>query len=177
MVLIIAAFLANLGLISYRFLRFTPPVRKSDPLYLAILAGCLLADLVASCGFYVLIHTPAAHIRSYSLIITLLSLLAAVALIGKFAFYREGTRPAQRLLAWASSVLVMVSLYLLFGSIAFFSKVIQDTNFILVAYLFIPAMMLTILWINTAYDSWDFAERSDPLRDRLSGASEQSTRS
>ena len=163
---VIAAFLLNFGLVSFRFLRFAPPVRRTEPLYVAILAGCLAADFLASYGFYTMIQTQAGHIRSYSLIITVLSLLAAAALIGKFAFHRENAGASQRLLAWASSVAVMTSLYLLFGSIAYFSKVIQDTNFIVLAQLFIPAMMLTILWINTAYDSWDFAERGDVIGGR-----------
>ena len=159
---VIAAFLANLGLISLRFLRFVPPVRKSDPLYLAVLFGGLAADLLASYGFYELILTQGAHIRNYSLIITPLSLVAAAALIGKFAFSREGGRPVRRLGSWLSSVLVVISLYALFGSIAFFSKVIQDTNIIQLTCLFIPAVMLIVLWINTGYDAWDYAETGDP---------------
>jgi hypothetical protein len=45
--------------------------------------------------------------------------------------------------------------------------VIQDTNIIQLAYLFIPAMMLTILWTTTAYDAWDFAERGEAGRGRV----------
>ncbi|MBM3548664.1 MAG: hypothetical protein FJX54_17090 [Alphaproteobacteria bacterium] len=177
MIFIVAAFLANLGLVSFRFQHFVPPVKKSDPLYVSILTGCLAADLVASYGFYELIQTQGAHIRSYSLIITTLALLAAVALIGKFSFSREGARPARRFGSWLSSMLVVVSLYALFGSIAYFSKVIQDTKIMQLAYLFIPAVMLIVLWINTGYDAWDYADSPDIERRRLLAEHRAETRS
>lgn len=166
MIYILAALLVNLALTSIRSWRFKPPVAWTDRRYLAVLVGGLLSDLVASYGFLALVRQPPAQIRSYSLIITLLALLAAAALIGKFAFLRDGLPTVQRLRGWIAAVMVTVSLYALFGSIAYFSKVIQDTNFASLTYLFIPAVMLTILWVNTAYDAWDFAERRNQLRPR-----------
>ncbi len=125
---ILAALLASLGLTTIRFWRFTPPVPRTSPAYL--------------------------------------SLLAAVTLIAKFAFLRDGSPTSQRLRGWLAAVAVTISLYLLFGSIAYYAKVIQDTNFASLTYLFVPAVMLIILWVNTAYDAWDFAERRNQLLPR-----------
>ncbi|MBL8691365.1 MAG: hypothetical protein JNL04_19820 [Rhodospirillaceae bacterium] len=170
MTYIIAALLTSLGLTTIRFWRFTPPVPRMSPAYLTLLIGGLLSDLVASWGFLVLIRQPPAQIRHYSLIITLLSLFAAVTLIVKFAFLRDGSPALQRLRGWLAAVAVTVSLYLLFGSIAYYAKVIQDTNFASLTYLFVPAVMLIILWVNTAYDAWDFAERRNQLLPRPTNA-------
>lgn len=169
---ILAGLLANLGLTSLRFLRFEPPVRRTDPRYLALLIGALLSDLLATYGLHLLIRQPPSQIRSYSLTITLLSLLAAAALIFKFAFLREGPPRRQKLFGWGAAIVVTIALYLLFGSIAYFAKVIQDTNIISLHYVFIPAVMLIILWVNTAYDSWDFADRRNQFRARPHDAGE-----
>lgn len=96
----------------------------------------------------------------------MLSLFAAVALIVKFAFLRDGSPALQRVRGCLAAVAVTVSLYLLFGSIAYYAKMIQDTNFASLTYLFVPAVMLIILWVNTAYDAWDFAERRNQLLPR-----------
>ena len=163
MAYVLAALLAHLVLTSIRIWRFAPPVARSDRRYLALLGCGLLADLVASYGFLVLIRQPPAQIKHYSLIIAGLSLLAAVALIGKFAFLRDGAPARQRARGWIATVTVIVTLYLLFGSIAYYAKVIQDTNFASLTFLFVPGVMLVILWVNTAYDAWDYAERRNQL--------------
>ena len=172
MIYVLAALLVNLALTTVRFWRFKPPVLRSNPRYLALLGCGLVADLVASYGFLLLIRQPPAQIRHYNLIITGLSLLAAVALIGKFAFLRDGAPALQRVRGWVSSVTVIVTLYLLFGSIAYYAKVIQDTNFALLTYLVIPGVMLVILWVNTAYDAWDYSERRNQLLPRPPGAAQ-----
>lgn len=160
MLFIVGAFLAYLALISYRGFVFVPPVPAHERRYRLVLAGCLIADLTAAYGFYVLVRETPSQIGNYTLIVTALALLAAVAIIAKFAFPRERSAPYRRLSAWALSVLVTSVLYLLFGSISYYAKIVRDTN-LSVAYLFIPAVMLAILWINTVYDHWDSAERSE----------------
>lgn len=160
MLFIVGAFLAYLALISYRGSVFVPPVPAHERRYRLVLAGCLIADLTAAYGFYVLVRETPSQIGNYTLIVTALALLAAVAIIAKFAFPRERSAPYRRLSAWALSVLVTSVLYLLFGSISYYAKIVRDTN-LSVAYLFIPAVMLAILWINTVYDHWDSAERSE----------------
>ena len=158
---IVAAFLAYLALISYRGFVFVTPVPAHERRYRLVLAGCLTADLMAAYGFYALIRETPAQIGNYTLIVTALALLAAVAIIVKFAFPRERTAPYRRLSAWALTVLMTSVLYLLFGSISYYAKIVRDSNLGSVAYLFIPAVMLAILWINTIYDHWDSAERSE----------------
>lgn len=170
MIFIIAALVANLGFATIRFWLFKPPVQRTNPRYLTLLASGLVADVIASYGFLVLISQPPAQIKHYSLIITGLSLLAAAALIGKFAFLREGAPALQRLRGWISATTVIVTLYLLFGSIAYYAKVIQDTNLASLTYLFIPGVMLVILWVNTAYDAWDYAERRNQFLPPPAGA-------
>ena len=105
----LAALLANLVLTSIRVWRFTPPIARSDGRYLALLACGLLADVIASYGFLALIRQPPAQIKHYGLIIAGLSLLAAVALIVKFAFLRDGAPALQRLRGWISTVTVIVT--------------------------------------------------------------------
>lgn len=161
MVYIIAAFLAYLALIAYRAIAFVPPVPGRELRFHLALAGCLAADLTASYGFWQLIREIPAQMRNYTLIVTALALLAAGAIIAKFAFPRERSARSGRLSAWALAVLVTSVLYLLFGSISYYSKIVRDSNLGAVADLFIPAIMLVVLWINTIYDHWDSAERSD----------------
>lgn len=161
MLFVVAAFSAYFVLVSYRALALTPPVSSRAWRLHVVLAGSLIADLVASYGFYQLIGETPAQIRHYSLIVTVLALLAAVAIVGKFAFPREPTARFRRLSGWALSLFVMWVLYLLFGSISYYSKIVQDSNFSPVADVFIPTVMLAILWIVTAYDHWDAAEQTD----------------
>lgn len=161
MLFVVAAFSAYLALVSYRAIALVPPVSSRTWRYRIILAGCLIADLVASYGFYQLIGETPAQIRHYSLIVTALALLAAVAIMGKFAFPREPMARFRRLSGWALSLFVMWVLYLLFGSISYYSKIVRDSNFSPVADVFIPSVMLAILWIVTAYDHWDAAEQSE----------------
>ena len=58
-------------------------------------------------------------------------------------------------------MVLILLFYLLFGWIAYASTIIRDTGFTALANFFIPILMLTILWITTAYDHWDYAERED----------------
>jgi hypothetical protein len=155
---ILAASALNLLLMSVRAAWLRPPVRRTDRGFLVVLAGCLAADLLAAYGFYELIREPPTRIGSYSLVITVMALLAAASVIFRFAFPGDGTALAARVRAVAASSLVTVSLYLLFGSIAYFAQVMQETRFILISYAFVPAVMLAILWVSTVYDAWEFTE-------------------
>ena len=161
MLFIAVAFALYFVSVSYRYALLPSPVHGWGGTYWILLAICLAADLMASYGFFTLFRVTPTPSRSYTAMITGLSLVAAAIIIGKFAFFRRGPGREQRFLAWASSTLLIFVLYLLFGSIAFFSAVVSDYNFAPLLYAFIPAVMLSILWINTVYEHWDYADQNE----------------
>lgn len=155
------AFALYAGLITFRFARFSPPVPKGETTYRAVLLGCLFADLLASYGFFILIRIPPELTRAHNTVLTALALAAGIAVIGKFSFSREGAQRHPRLFTWAWPLVLVFLFYLLFGWIAYESTIIRDTGFTALANIFIPVMMLSILWIATIYDHWDFAAKDD----------------
>jgi hypothetical protein len=155
------AFALYAAFITFRYARFTPPIAKGEKTYLAILVGCLVADLLASYGFFVLIQIPPELTRTHNSILTGLALAAGIAVIGKFSFSREGAKRFPRLFTWAWPLALVFLFYLLFGWIAYESTIIRDTGYTALANIFIPVLMLSILWITTVFDHWDYAEKED----------------
>lgn len=158
MLLVVGAFALHAALIVWRDARFLAPIRLTGWAYLALLAACLAADLVAACGFFLLLQSQPAPSRLHNQVLTGLSLLAGAAIVIKFALSPQGGETTRRIVATLASILLRFASYLLFGFIAYYSKILQSGDRLGLNDSWLPVLMLSLLWVNTVYDHWTHAE-------------------
>jgi hypothetical protein len=158
MLLVAGAFLLHAALIVWRNACFQTSPRLTERPYLALFAACLAADLIAACGFYLLLQSQPSPSRLHNQVLTGLALFAGAAIVWKFALSPKGGATRRRIVATLASTLLRFASYLLFGFIAYYSKILQSGERLGLSDGWIPILMLSLLWVNTIYDHWDHAE-------------------
>lgn len=97
----------------------------------------------------------------FSSVLSILSLLAAGVIAGKFAFSYHEVASDERFLATALSILIVLLFYVLFGAVSFYAGASETVSAAPKIELVIPAIMAIILFSNTLHDYWDYLERDE----------------
>lgn len=98
---------------------------------------------------------------NYSSVLTILSLLAAGVIAGKFAFSHHEVASDERPLATALSILIVLLFYVLFGAVAYYSGISDGVSTAPLVEFLIPSIMGIVLISNTLHDYWDYLERDE----------------
>lgn len=138
-----------------------PDIEISSPKYLIPLVFSLGSDCFAGYGFYFLIQVQPTPGADYSTVLSILSLLTAGVVAGKFAFSHQDVATDERVLATARSTLFLLLFYTFFGAVAFYSGISEKISEAPMIHIFIPVIMATLLITNTIHDYWDYLERDE----------------
>lgn len=139
----------------------TPAIPVKSPRYWLPLLASLAGDLLGGLGFLLLIQTAQPQETEYGDVLTVLSLLAAGVIAGKFAFSHQETAEDERALTAALSIIILFLFYSLFGAVSYYGGLSPDFRAAPMIEMIIPIIMVAVLFANTIHDYWDFLERDE----------------
>jgi hypothetical protein len=161
MIFIVLAYFLYAGALIYRASACTPEIEVNDKKLVVPFIICIAADCLAAWGFSVLIAKMPITGADFDSVLSILSLLAAGVIAGKFAFSYHEVASGERPLATALSVLIVLLFYVLFGAVSYYSGASETVSAAPKIELVIPAIMAIILFSNTLHDYWDYLERDE----------------
>lgn len=161
MIFIALAYFLHAGALIYRAIACTPEIAVNDKKLLIPLFICIVADCLAAWGFSVLIARPPMLGADFGSVLSILSLLAAGVIAGKFAFSYHEVASDERPIATALSILIVLLFYVIFGSVSYYSGASETVSAAPRIELVIPIIMAIILFSNTLHDYWDYLERDE----------------
>ena len=167
--LVIIGCLITIGIIIARAIVFKSRVIKFDLKYRLLFWGSLIGPIAAAIGSYMLIKTPISSNKEadYSLILTVVSLLATGVITGFFTFRYQNVDSDERVSPTALSCFFAALFYTVFGLISFYLGKSKVTHNLEGVEIWIPAILWMLLSANVIYEFLDYRVKpsDEPKKD------------
>lgn len=161
MIIVLFAYLLYSGAIIYRTRFCSPEIAISNYRFYSPLLLCIACDCIAAFGFSALFKGIPAESGQYSPVLTILSLLAAGVIAGKFSFSHHETSSDEKWLTSSLYLLIVLLFYVIFGAVSYYAGLTKSVSAAPGIQVIIPLIMAIILIANTIEDYWDYLERDE----------------